>query len=178
MGHLKGATRRRNLCRQRLSLHQCPVLVREPGHPHQLCQGTGLVHFQLPFQAASRLQASQGRSKLNLFYSTPTCYAEAAKKAEQNWPIKTDDFFPYASDPHSYWAGYFTSRPALKGYIPFTSNFLQAQPVLYHYEEGREGEGIGQACKQLDALARLGPEEESDLDVLSAQFSLQPFEGR
>jgi hypothetical protein len=25
-------------------------------------------------------------------------------------PTKDDDFFPYASDPHAYWTGYFTSR--------------------------------------------------------------------
>ena len=31
-----------------------------------------------------------------------------------SWPEKTDDFFPYASDPHSYWTGYYTSRPSSK----------------------------------------------------------------
>ena len=27
---------------------------------------------------------------------------------------KGDDFFPYGSGQHSYWTGYFTSRPATK----------------------------------------------------------------
>ena len=31
-----------------------------------------------------------------------------------SWPEKTDDFLPYASDPHSYWTGYYTSRPSSK----------------------------------------------------------------
>ena len=34
-----------------------------------------------------------------------------------SWPTKTDDFFPYASDPHAYWTGYFTSRPTSKRMI-------------------------------------------------------------
>ena len=37
-----------------------------------------------------------------------------------------DDFFPYADSPHSVWSGYFTSRPAVKGYVRSSSNYLQA----------------------------------------------------
>ncbi len=40
-------------------------------------------------------------------------------------PTKTDDFFPYASDPHAFWTGYFTSRPALKGMIRKANSLLQ-----------------------------------------------------
>lgn len=50
------------------------------------------------------------------------------------WPTKDDDFFPYASDPHAYWTGYFTSRPTLKRYERVGNQFLQV-------------------CKQLTALA-------------------------
>merc|ERR1711865_511208 len=37
-----------------------------------------------------------------------------------------DDFFPYAVNPHQFWTGYYTSRPALKGYIRDLSSFHQA----------------------------------------------------
>ena len=43
----------------------------------------------------------------------------------KTWPEKLDDFFPYASDPHAYWTGYFTSRPAFKGMIRYGNNILQ-----------------------------------------------------
>ena len=67
---------------------------------------------------------------LNILYSTPSCYLkavhDAAETAGQAWTTKTDDFFPYASDPHAYWTGYFTSRPALKGMIRQANSLLQA----------------------------------------------------
>lgn len=66
---------------------------------------------------------------VNLFYSTPSCYVKALNEAGQNdrliWPTKTDDFFPYSSDPNAYWTGYFTSRPNFKGMVRKTNNFFQ-----------------------------------------------------
>ena len=48
---------------------------------------------------------------INALYSTPSCYLKALNDDKrQTWPSKVDDFFPYASDPHAFWTGYFTSR--------------------------------------------------------------------
>ena len=49
-------------------------------------------------------------SKFHLFYSTPSCYLKAVNGHKMKYTTKSDDFFPYASDPHAYWTGYFTSR--------------------------------------------------------------------
>lgn len=65
-------------------------------------------------------------SKINIFYSTPACYLYSLNQANMTWPVKTDDFFPYAHRPHSFWTGYFTSRPALKYFVRTTNNLLQA----------------------------------------------------
>lgn len=89
-------------------------------------------------------------SKYNLFYSTPSCYIKAIydeTNNKKNWPLKQDDFFPYASDPNSFWTGYFTSRPTIKRYERLGNNYLQV-------------------CKQLYALADLGPEDRVDLNAL------------
>jgi len=51
---------------------------------------------------------------------------KALHDSNKDWEVKTDDFFPYAHCDHCYWTGYFTSRPALKGYIRESNNFLQA----------------------------------------------------
>ena len=62
---------------------------------------------------------------MNAFYSTPSCYLYALNKANQTYTSKADDFFPYASRAHTFWTGYFTSRPALKGYVRQSNNVLQ-----------------------------------------------------
>lgn len=72
-------------------------------------------------------------SKVNVFYSTPSCYLKALHDAGLTWPTKSDDFFPYASGNHSYWTGYFTSRPTLKGYVRKTNNFLQVSETFYFF---------------------------------------------
>lgn len=61
--------------------------------------------------------------------------------------MKSDDFFPYASGPHTYWTGYFTSRPAVKRFEREASTFLQT-------------------CKQIDAIAGLKPGEMDKITVL------------
>ncbi|XP_055327446.1 LOW QUALITY PROTEIN: lysosomal alpha-mannosidase-like [Paramacrobiotus metropolitanus] len=86
-------------------------------------------------------------SNMNLFYSTPSCYLYALNQANVTWTTKADDFFPYASGNHTYWTGYFTSRPALKEWKRESSAFLQT-------------------CKQIDALAQLGPEDQKDVNIL------------
>ena len=45
--------------------------------------------------------------RINAFYSTPSRYVAAKHSYGAQWPLKTDDFFPYADTPVSYW----TSEP-------------------------------------------------------------------
>ncbi|XP_076058752.1 lysosomal alpha-mannosidase II isoform X1 [Oratosquilla oratoria] len=92
-------------------------------------------------------EAQKKGSKVNIFYSTPSCYLEALYNSGSTFPTKSDDFFPYASDHHAYWTGYFTSRPALKGYIRMINNYMQA-------------------VKQVAALAGLGVRGRSELETL------------
>ncbi|XP_057870116.2 alpha-mannosidase isoform X2 [Cryptomeria japonica] len=68
--------------------------------------------------------------RVNAFYSTPTIYTREKYMSNEIWPLKTDDFFPYADHSNAYWTGYFTSRPALKGYVRKLSGFLQAAKQL------------------------------------------------
>ncbi|KAG8550666.1 hypothetical protein GDO81_022954 [Engystomops pustulosus] len=64
-------------------------------------------------------------SKVNVIYSTPSCYLAALNRANLTWPVKVDDFFPYADGPHMFWTGYFTSRAGFKRYERLSNNFLQ-----------------------------------------------------
>ncbi|RWS08571.1 lysosomal alpha-mannosidase-like protein [Dinothrombium tinctorium] len=75
-------------------------------------------------------EQQENGSKVNVFYSSPSCYLYALNKAGLNWTTKRDDFLPYSSDRHSYWTGYFTSRPAQKRYIRDSNNILQITKQL------------------------------------------------
>lgn len=64
-------------------------------------------------------------SRVNVLYSTPSCYLQELHRANLTWALKTDDFFPYADAAHDFWTGYFTSRPALKRYERISNSLLQ-----------------------------------------------------
>ena len=72
--------------------------------------------------------------RMQLFYSTPSQYLAAVRASTLqtlNYTVTNNDFFPYADAPYQYWTGYFTSRPALKGYIRTRSAFLHAAEQLH-----------------------------------------------
>eukprot|EP01134_Creolimax_fragrantissima_P000152 CFRG0152T1 len=83
--------------------------------------------------------------RVNAFYSNPEIYTDAVlcetRTRNYKWRVNRGDFFPYSHSPHSYWTGYFTSRPALKRFE-------------------RQAMGILLACKQAEVfLHKRVPEE-------------------
>lgn len=79
------------------------------------------------------MQVTHG-SNISVFYSSPSCYLKSLHDAMITWPEKHLDFFPYSTDMHSYWTGYYTSRPTVKRFERVGNHFLQV-------------------CKQISALA-------------------------
>ncbi|KAM7472128.1 hypothetical protein LguiA_010311 [Lonicera macranthoides] len=78
--------------------------------------------------------------RVNALYSTPSIYTNAKHAANESWPLKMDDFFPYADAVNRYFTGYFTSRPALKGYIRHLSGYYLAARQLEFFK-GKSKEG-------------------------------------
>ncbi|KAJ4728881.1 Alpha-mannosidase [Melia azedarach] len=78
--------------------------------------------------------------RVNAMYSTPSIYTDAKYAANEFWPLKTDDFFPYADHANAYWTGYFTSRPGLKRYVRALSSFYLAARQLEFFK-GRNNAG-------------------------------------
>jgi alpha-mannosidase len=69
--------------------------------------------------------------RVHAFYSSPAAYVAArAAAGPRAWPLKTDDFFPYADCPTCVWSGYFSSRPALKRNIRLAGAELAAARQL------------------------------------------------
>ncbi|KAM1810189.1 hypothetical protein ACFX12_026980 [Malus domestica] len=78
--------------------------------------------------------------RVNALYSTPSIYTDAKNAANQSWPLKTEDYFPYADAVDAYWTGFFTSRPGLKGYIRLLSGYYLAAREL-EFLAGRKANG-------------------------------------
>lgn len=72
--------------------------------------------------------------RVNALYSTPSIYTDAKFAVNESWPVKTDDFFPYADKPNAYWTGYFTSRPGFKGYVRMMSGYYLAARQLEFFK--------------------------------------------
>lgn len=64
-------------------------------------------------------------------YSTPSDYVDALAKKNHEWPVKTDDMFPYSAGTHDFWTGYFTSRANAKEYVRRTSSANDAASLLH-----------------------------------------------
>ncbi|CAK9311483.1 unnamed protein product [Citrullus colocynthis] len=68
--------------------------------------------------------------RVNALYSTPSVYTSAKYATNSSWPVKTDDFFPYADRVNAYWTGYFTSRPSIKYFVRMMSGYYLAARQL------------------------------------------------
>lgn len=75
-------------------------------------------------------QRQRDRSNVNIFYSTPACYLHALNQENIKWPMKYDDFFPYADQAYKFWTGFYTSRPALKYNVRQAGSYLHAVKQL------------------------------------------------
>ncbi|KAL6494430.1 hypothetical protein OROGR_031230 [Orobanche gracilis] len=90
--------------------------------------------------------------RVNALYSTPSIYTDAKHALNESWPLKTDDYFPYADSSNAYWTGYFTSRPAIKGYVRMMSGYYLAARQLELFK-GRNKSGGPTTDSLADALA-------------------------
>ncbi|OWK49992.1 Lysosomal alpha-mannosidase [Lonchura striata] len=114
-------------------------------------------------------------SRVHALYSTPSCYLWELHRANLTWPLKTDDFFPYSDGPHQFWTGFFSSRPAFKGYERLSSGFLQAVAVAQHHDAvaGTERQHVAddyarQLAKGWDSCQRPSPNSGHPWQVLVA----------
>ena len=69
--------------------------------------------------------------KMKMIYSTPSQYFDYVKKSNVKFEVyKNNDFFPYSDKDHSFWTGYFSSRPNLKGLIKQLGIYINMVNVL------------------------------------------------
>lgn len=102
------------------------------------------------------IEAIRKNGTIDVQYSTPSIYIKAKNDESINrgteWPVKTDDGFPYANDEHSYWTGYFTSRPALKRYVRHASAHLQMFRHLEMWTNGGASTLINESTNKKQSI--------------------------
>lgn len=52
---------------------------------------------------------------MTIKYATLSEYFNAVAGENIDWPVYTDDFFPYADGADAYWTGFYTTHSELKG---------------------------------------------------------------
>jgi lysosomal alpha-mannosidase len=72
------------------------------------------------------INANVSKYGMRLQYSTPTFYMKTLHAKDHAWPLKRDDFEPYAIGPDQFLVGFYSSRPDMKGLIRQCSAQLRA----------------------------------------------------
>ncbi|ONM00753.1 putative alpha-mannosidase [Zea mays] len=80
--------------------------------------------------------------RVHALYSTPSIYTDAKHASNESWPVKYDDYFPYADSTNAYWTGYFTSRPTFKRYVRVHSGYYLAARQIEFLVGGRSSLGL------------------------------------
>ncbi|KAL0244362.1 hypothetical protein GEMRC1_008446 [Eukaryota sp. GEM-RC1] len=62
---------------------------------------------------------------VEIFWSTPEMYLEAINKEKKEFPVFYNDFFPYADNSDSYWSGFYSTSPVLKGKVRENERWLK-----------------------------------------------------
>ena len=113
-------------------------------------------------------------------YSTPSEYVKAKLAENVTYSVKTDDFFPYISDPQSIWTGFFTSRPGLKRYVRSSSVLLQVARQL-EVLAGGEGKAAGNGTERLWEALSIAQHHDAvtgtELDWVSDDYAMRIASG-
>ncbi|CAK92599.1 unnamed protein product (macronuclear) [Paramecium tetraurelia] len=64
-------------------------------------------------------------------YGTPKQYIQALNQQNISYPFQEEDFLPYSDHPFEYWSGFFSSRPAFKGYVKRMGRYFQQVKRFY-----------------------------------------------
>lgn len=116
------------------------------------------TNAELVFQSLDGLRNyinSRPELDIEVRYSSLGEYFEAVRKEQPKLQVKFDDFFPYADEAHSYWTGFYTSRPYIKEHHRSAVSKLRTATTLIAYR-GAQGaltaSGFEEATKVIQKL--------------------------
>jgi lysosomal alpha-mannosidase len=115
----------------------------------------------IPFTSMDRLinamNKKTNKTGFNVFYSTPACYASSLTQNPPKLPVRDGDHFPYASGDHSYWTGYFTSKPAMKRMVRQASGLLHMARTMRAFANltDEEAQAVEEKLERAVGLAQV-----------------------
>eukprot|EP01104_Vermistella_antarctica_P015687 TRINITY_DN5202_c0_g4_i2.p1 TRINITY_DN5202_c0_g4~~TRINITY_DN5202_c0_g4_i2.p1 ORF type:complete len:1225 (+),score=354.91 TRINITY_DN5202_c0_g4_i2:133-3807(+) len=74
---------------------------------------------------------NEANDGVHVQYGTVSDYFKAVHDSHQTFPLYSGDFFPYADNSDSYWTGYYTTRPVLKGLTRGVDSILRSADLMY-----------------------------------------------
>jgi hypothetical protein len=74
---------------------------------------------------------NSGNFGVKIKYATLSEYFDAVFSTSTTFPLYKGDFFPYADNRDSYWTGYYTTRPVLKGLVRRATSILHSAEIAY-----------------------------------------------
>ena len=126
------------------------------------------------------IRAVNANGTVHATYSTPSEYVRAKLAQNITYSVKTDDFFPYISDPQSVWTGFFSSRPGLKGYVRSSSVLLQVARQLEVFG-GSEWRAAGNGTARLWEALSLAQHHDgvtgTELDWVADDYAMRIASG-
>ena len=104
------------------------VMMHLLGGDFQYMRGIQFKRLKTVIEYVNEKEVFNGE-KVKLMFSTPEKYFNAVEQERTRMNVEYTvqseiDFFTYADKEYSYWSGYFTSRPYLKGVIREGANML------------------------------------------------------
>lgn len=117
------------------------------------------INYENMDKLMAYINSNTSKFGMRLQYSTPTFYMKTLHAKNLEWPLKVDDFEPYAIGPDQFLVGFYSSRPDMKGFVRMASSQLQAANAALTNAVFLRNEPVPaldstQECKALDVQAK------------------------
>jgi hypothetical protein len=116
-------------------------------------------------------------NRINVLYSNLSYYTDLKLAENITWQLKTDDFFPYASQDHEYWSGYFTSRPGLKKIARVGNSLLQQLRQLDAVYQSHHSAQLDKLQRSIGLVQHHDGISGTEKQVVSDDYALRINEG-
>eukprot|EP00771_Trimastix_marina_P004190 gnl/Trimastix_PCT/936.p1 GENE.gnl/Trimastix_PCT/936~~gnl/Trimastix_PCT/936.p1 ORF type:complete len:968 (+),score=289.54 gnl/Trimastix_PCT/936:140-3043(+) len=100
------------------------------------------------------INAHSAEFDMRIQYGSVSEYVDHVHALDLQWGVVKRDFFPYFDNPHSFWTGFYASRPYLKGLSTRSSALLHGAELAHVTSALATGSPLSRHVPLLDVLRR------------------------